>query len=356
MMNIKEATRSYEAWMKKCSTIVDADLRDKHKQMKEDSFLFFRGTYYRWAQTFPKVCASLTRAPKVLACGDLHVGSFGTWRDFEGRLSWGVDDFDESFPLPFTNDLVRLATSVKLLTDSGQLGIKLKSGCEAILEGYERTLRTGGFPIVLAEQEAYLQKLGIESIKPAEDFWKKLNQLPPVSGKLPRNLKSIFEKLLPPRVDYKVVRRKAGLGSLGQARFVAIAKWEGGCMAREAKALVPSSSIWVEGRTSSGQGFYQQTMGGAVRSRDPFQKIVAGWLIRRLSPDSNPIEITNLPKDRDEERLLQAMGTEAANIHLGTRKNVKAILKNLRKSKSNWLRSAAKEMAKVMERDWEKYK
>jgi uncharacterized protein (DUF2252 family) len=36
------------------------------------------------------------------------VNSFGTWRDLEGRLCWGVDDFDESYWLPYTNDLVRL--------------------------------------------------------------------------------------------------------------------------------------------------------------------------------------------------------------------------------------------------------
>jgi len=33
----------------------------------------------------------------------------------EGRLSWGVDDFDESYPLPYTNDLVRLAASVRIV-------------------------------------------------------------------------------------------------------------------------------------------------------------------------------------------------------------------------------------------------
>jgi transposase len=70
----------------------------KHKQMRKSPFLFFRGTFYRWAQLWPEVCANLRDAPKVLAVGDLHVGSFGTWRDTEGRLSWGVDDFDESYP------------------------------------------------------------------------------------------------------------------------------------------------------------------------------------------------------------------------------------------------------------------
>jgi Uncharacterized protein conserved in bacteria (DUF2252) len=355
-MNIREATQSYEAWMRKCNTIIEADLQTKHEQMKKDLFYFLRGTYYRWAQLFPDVCRALSGAPKVLACGDLHVGSFGTWRDSEGRLSWGVDDFDEAFPLAYANDLIRLATSVKILTDCEQLTIKLKRGCEAILEGYEQALRTGGRPIVLAEQEKYLQTLGMDAIKPSKDFWAKLNRLPGVSGTLPRNLKATLERTLPPRVAYKLVRRKAGMGSLGQPRFVAIAEWEGGCIAREAKALVPSSSMWVAGRTGSGQGYYEEAINGAIRSRDPFQRIMGGWLIRRLSPDSNPIEIIDLPRDRDEETLLHAMGSEAANVHLGSKKSVGNILKDLRKKKPNWLRSAAKDMAKAMEREWKKYK
>src|ERR1700682_3314180 len=102
-MNIHKATQSYENWMRNCTAVIEAHLRLKHKQMRESPFLFFRGTFYRWAQLWPDVCASLRDAPKVLAVGDLHVGSFGTWRDAEGRLSWGVDDFDESYPLPYTN-------------------------------------------------------------------------------------------------------------------------------------------------------------------------------------------------------------------------------------------------------------
>jgi uncharacterized protein (DUF2252 family) len=55
-------------------------------------------------------CAQLADAPQVLAVGDLYTENFGTWRDAEGRLVWGVNDLDEAHPLPYTNDLVRLAT------------------------------------------------------------------------------------------------------------------------------------------------------------------------------------------------------------------------------------------------------
>src|SRR5271170_5015238 len=152
-MNFLQATSSYESWMRSCATIVESDLRLKHEQMRSDLFMFFRGTFYRWAQLWPEICPDLSRAPMVLACGDLHVNSFGTWRDSEGRLAWGVDDFDDSYPLPYTNDLVRLATSVKLLTDSSDLNIRYREGCEAIVEGYEEALRGGGCAFVLAEHE-----------------------------------------------------------------------------------------------------------------------------------------------------------------------------------------------------------
>ena len=146
------------------------------------------------------------------------------------------------------------------------------------------------------------------------------------------------------------------MGSLGQQRFVAIAQWEGGFIAREAKAVVPSSCVWLNGRIERRQNYYQEVITSAVRSRDPFQKIVGTWLVRRLSPDSNPIEIADLPKKRDEEVLLRAMGTEAANVHLGTRRAVNNILKDLRRKKADWLRLAAKAMAKAVEREWKKYK
>jgi len=356
-MNIHKATKSYEKWMRSCTRVVEAELRSKHERMREDLFDFFRGTFYRWAQLWPEVCPDLSRAPRVLASADLHVGSFGTWRDSEGRLAWGVDDFDESYPLPFTNDLVRLATSVKIVIDSETLTIRLKDGCEAILQGYRETLAKGGCPIVLAEQEANLERLGVAALKPPDDFWSNLNALPAVRRGLPSDANQALKENLPDsKLEYKVVRRQAGMGSLGQQRFVAIARWQGGFVAREAKAMTPSACLWLHGRTSHRQSYYERAIASAVRSPDVFQKIVGKWLLRRLSPESNPIEIDDWPAERDEETLLHAMGTEAANVHLGTKRRVKNILKDLRGRKSNWLHSAAKDMAKTIERDWKSYK
>jgi hypothetical protein len=79
-------------------------------------------------------------------------------------------------------------------------------------------------------------------------------------------------------------------------------------------------------------------------------------LVRRLSPDSNPIDIQTLPKHRDELILLHSMGAEAANVHLGSKRQVPRIQKDLRGRKSDWLRTAAKEMARMVEKDWKDYR
>jgi hypothetical protein len=356
-MTIFQATTLYEAWMGQCTRVVEAHLRRKHRRMRDSSFGFLRGSYYRWAQLWPSLCRELHRAPRVLAVGDLHVDSFGTWRDSEGRLCWGVDDFDESYPLPYTNDLVRLAVSAKLMIDSEHITIKLRDACAAILDGYRRTLRDGGCPIVLAEHETSLERLGVNTIRPPEEFWPTLQALPIPHRPMARAVRRLLERTLPDaHLDYRIVSREAGLGSLGQQRFVAIAHWNGGFIAREAKALVPSACAWLQGTVSHGQSFYQRTMAGAVRSRDPFQTIRGGWLIRRLSPDSNPIEIADLPRERDEHTLLNAMGSEAANVHLGSSRRVKSILVDLHRRKSSWLRAAAKDMATVMKREWKAFR
>jgi Uncharacterized protein conserved in bacteria (DUF2252) len=356
-VDILGATSSYEAWMRSCTKVLASDLQSKHKQMKDSPFGFLRGTFYRWAQLWPSVCADLCKAPKVLAVGDLHVNSFGTWRDAEGRLCWGVDDFDEAYPLPYTNDLVRLAASLKIVIDAEEISIKFRRGCNAILDGYLHSLRQGGHPIVLAERERKLGKLGGDSFKPPSNFWEKLNRLPVVRRVLAKDLKRALEKTLPDAaMEYEVVMREAGLGSLGQERFVAIGKWHGGCIAREAKRMIPSACSWLNDQIGHRQSRYEEAISSAIRSPDPFQVIDGPWLVRRLSPDSNPIDIQTLPKHSDEETLLFAMGTESANVHLGTKRQSKRILEDLKRRKRGWLEDAAVRMAKILEKDWNRYR
>jgi hypothetical protein len=63
-----------------------------------------------------------------------------------------------------------------------------------------------------------------------------------------------------------------------------------------------------------------------------------------------------LPRIRDECKLLFSMGWETANIHLGSRKAVKAIRKHLARQKSGWLYNAATDMVKAVRQDWQAWR
>src|SRR5262249_42585505 len=151
-MDCKEATKSYEAWLANHTRVIEADLQIKHQKMSADIFSFMRATFYHWIELWKERCAELANAPVVLAVGDLHVENFGTWRDQEGRLVWGVNDFDEAFSLPYTNDLVRLALSAHLAISANSLTLKPAEACAAILRGYVAGFNNGGCPLFFSEK------------------------------------------------------------------------------------------------------------------------------------------------------------------------------------------------------------
>src|SRR2546428_488528 len=221
--------------------------------MAADPFSFLRATFYRWAELAPQVLPELAEGVRVLAVGDLHVENYGTWRDAAGRLVWGINDFDEACRMPFTFDLVRLATSAGLAAAEGHLNIDLKQSCAAIIAGYTGALRAGGRPMVLAERDRWLRKMASGRLRDPVAFWARMQALPTARG----------------------------------------------------------------------------------------------WLPPHLKP---------LPVQRDEGRLLRAMGWESGNIHLGTRGAGKAILADLKRRKSAWLREAATTMGRLVRDDWKEWR
>ena len=356
-MNIRKATTLYEQWLGSFTPLVAVDLDFKHQQMATGAFPFLRSTFYRWMQVWPDVCHELATAPTVLSVGDLHVENFGTWRDREGRLVWGVNDFDEAAHLPYTNDLVRLATSAYLAIAANHLDMECAAASEAILTGYRAGLKAGGRPFVLAEEHAWLRSIAQNVLRDPTVFWQKLNALADVKLGVPETAQNALEHGLPAAgIPHVVKHRVAGLGSLGHPRFVAIGEWQGGRFAREAKALVPSSATWAHSTTDTPEIFYQTIVDRAVRAIDPYVQLQGHWIVRRLAPDCARIELTALPEERAETQLLQAMGWETANIHLGMRGVGKELLRDLQKRKGKWLDTAAQAMVRATTADWEAWK
>lgn len=348
-MDFFDATRAFERWMAQRIPIVKPDLAQKHRRMAESPFVFLRGTFYRWVQLWPGVCAALADAPVVPTVGDLHVENFGTWRDLEGRLVWGVNDVDEACALPYTADLVRLSTSAVLAVREHHFDLTQGDLCDAVLEGYTTSLERGGRPFVLAENRRWLRRIALNELRDPATFWPKFDVLPSASGEIPH---AALRSTLPePRLPYRVVRRVAGVGSLGRRRVVALAEWHGGRIAREAKAWLPSAAVWATGRTSIAVGG-GSLLERAVRAPDPFVRIQGEWIVRRLAPDCSRIELSDLPKVRDELKLLRAMGTETANFHVS---NPRAIRNDLKRRPRRWLERAAVAMADAVDAEWRRW-
>ncbi|MBZ5727781.1 MAG: DUF2252 domain-containing protein [Acidobacteriia bacterium] len=350
-MKIGKATEKYEAWLGRRLRLVEDDLKRKHEAMRSGAFPFLRATFYRWAQTWAEVCGEAARGPRVLAVGDLHVENFGTWRDIEGRLIWGINDFDEAWQLPYTNDLVRLAASA--------LVAKMKCGREegiaAILKGYGESLAAGGRPFILGEFHPALHRMATERLHEPEKYWEKLRALPECSADAPAGARKAIDRLMPERgMRWRTAHRVAGLGSLGRERYVGIAEWRGGSIAREAKALAPSACLWAERGKGTAPVYYQELLDRAVRARDPFVSVRGRWIVRRLAPDCSRIELAALPVERDEIRLLHAMGWETANVHLGSAQP-RVLAADLGKRPRGWLLEAARKMEKAVMADFAAY-
>jgi hypothetical protein len=189
-----------------------------------------------------------------------------------------------------------------------------------------------------------------------EAYWAKLHALQESREPGPAAANKAFDHMMPERgMRWRAAHRVAGLGSLGRQRFVALADWHGGTVAREAKALAPSACVWAEKGKGTAPILYQEMLDEAIRCRDPFVRLQKRWIVRRLAPDCSRIELSALPRERDEMRLLQAMGWETANIHLGTGK-AKTLLADLKARPSGWLLRAARAMEKAVLDDFEQYK
>jgi hypothetical protein len=65
------------------------------------------------------------------------------------------------------------------------------------------------------------------------------------------------------------------------------------------------------------------------------------------------VELAALPKNRDEQKLLEAMGRETANVHAAARA---AIQTDLQARHGKWLRKAAEAMAAATQDDWKHWR
>ena len=88
---------------------------------------------------------------------------------------------------------------------------------------------------------------------------------------------------------------------------------------------------------------------------DLWVHLSGSWIVRRLAPDCSRIELAAIPKDRDELKLLHAMGRETGNVQAGDARARAAIRADLPKRPAQWLAKAARAMADATQEDWKQW-
>ena len=296
----------------------------------------------------------------VLAVGDIHLENFGTWTDAEGRIVWGVNDYDESR----RDALHPRSAAARYQCGAGEIAqpASIKAICANMLEGYEQGLEAPE-AFVLDRQHMWLRTRFIVGEAARAQFWQKIedqyrallakkNAEQPSAAVLKR-----FAGALP---DAAIVlsywRHTAGLGSLGRPRWLGYGTWHGGPLLRECKAMVPSG--WTRAHGGGGRLRLNDICARPIRSPDPWYAANGHLLMRRLSPNNRKI---NVEDRHDASRLLHpdllwAMGRDLAAVHLGLRDRREALRKDLEKRKRRWFRTHVEAAAQFIAREHAEFK
>lgn len=350
-MSIAQDTEDYERWLRTQCRVDETALDKKHERMRESAFHFLRATCYRWSRRIEALLPELAQAPRVVGVGDLHVENFGTWRDDDGRLVWGVNDFDDAAEMPFVFDLVRLVTSIRLAPG---IEIGRRAAAEVVLDGYLDGL---AHPRPTLPDEHDIDLRSEVAVRRGErvEFWSDIKDLP--DARPPAAVAAALLARLPQGArTVRFASRTAGGGSLGRPRYVLIAQWHGGTLVREAKALVPSSWDWAHGTATPTR--FMELAQGPHRSPDPWLSIdtEAAVVVRRLSASSNKIEWKRIHDGELREHLVAAMGFDLGAIHATNAKAAKPLPAYLSTLPDDWLHSAARTMQSAVEDDFEAWR
>jgi hypothetical protein len=347
LRDIVRSTREYERWLKKLTPVVEKDFELKHRRMSQSPQAFMRATFYRWTEAWPRECPDLAQAPMTLSAGDVNVESFGTWLDPEGRLGWGLTVFDEAYPLPYTSDLVRLATSLLVINESEirTVRLNLKRVCRRMVEVYDETLKGGGLPYVLGPKHAWLYGMVRPRERDPRRYWDGLRKLPGATD-VPSEVREALERSFPEDAPTDIRARTAGLGSLGRPKYVGIAEWMGGPIAAQARYIPVPAGAWAAGHESNVRTYHNMVLETARHTPNLRSGVWKGLYVTRIGPDITMIEPDTLGGKKDITRLMRACAREVANVHLASPGVAPRIVEHLGTLRASWLEDAAHAMAK----------
>src|SRR5262249_18973159 len=112
----------------------------RYGRMLVSPFAFFRGA----AALMAADLAPVPRTPlHVQLCGDAHLSNFGIFATPDRRLTFALNDFDETLPGPFEWDVKRLMASLAVAGRELELAEKVRSRiCTKVTRAYRDAMRS----------------------------------------------------------------------------------------------------------------------------------------------------------------------------------------------------------------------
>lgn len=244
MKNISDAILQYNAGR-------EAErLALKFAAMRQDAFVFMRGSCHLFYRDWPVADAHFNRAPLAWICGDLHLENFGCYKGDNRLVYFDINDFDEAALAPATWELGRWLTSIIVAADTLSLPVQdAIQLCKTGLESYAAALRIGKArwleretakgmirdllaPLTLRNRKNFLDsrtKLGKERRRLKIDGKRALELQPPEKEAVMSYMREYASQQANPEFyrPLDAARRIAGTGSLGLVRYVILVEGHG---------------------------------------------------------------------------------------------------------------------------------
>ena len=137
----------------------------RHARMATSAFAFYRGSAIVMARD---LAATPNSGLRTQLCGDAHVANFGLFAAPDRRLTFDLNDFDETGEGPFEWDVKRLATSFVLAARNSHLKPKVgKTAAHAVARAYREGMLVQASMPVLKVAYQRLESAAIKDIMSA---------------------------------------------------------------------------------------------------------------------------------------------------------------------------------------------
>ena len=374
----------------------------KYQAMRADRFAFFRATCFLFYAHLPALGA-LRRAPAAWCCGDLHLENFGVYRDQDNLSVFDLTDFDEALLAPAVWDPLRGAASIIVARKTLRFS---KSGARRharlFIDSYAEALAAGGvgpesgvseqgivaglIATLRGRSRAQLLARRTVTVDGAVKLITGQGNALPAGLRLRARAHKLFaaaaaEAFPPgapdqwgaPVIIIDAARRIAGLGSLGEERYVLLVEGSGGSSPLrliDLKLAQTSSSVKqarVKQPAWKSEADRIVTVERAAQAASPafLTSVKAGrnsYIMRELQPREDRFSFGTLAsRPRDVAAVLALMGRCAAKAQLRAASfKGAADVAALRAFgvKSAWrgpLAEAARRAARRSSRDWTDY-